>query len=495
MTLTTSQGTTTDVRTFELFVDGRWTGAADGATFDVLSPIDGSVYARVPAGSRVDMATAVAAAQRAQPAWAATAPGAKQAMFLRAAALVEERAGELVAALAEETGAGYGFSMYQVTWSAQLLRLAAGWVYENRGRLLPTDHPHTVAYAERKPLGVVASFTPWNGANLLAWRSVVVPLAAGNTVVVKPSEESPVTGGVFIARVLSDAGFPAGTINVVTHAPADAAAVSEEFYENPAVRCLFFTGSAGTARIIAARAGAALKRTVLELGGYNHMMVLEDADLEEAAKVVAFSAFFHQGQTCMSARRVLVHESVYEPFLDALSTVAGSMPIGDPRDPDTVIGPLINDRAAATVRSRIDAAVAAGATVHTGGDGEGRTIPPTILVDAADEHDISCEETFGPVLVVRPVADDAEGIRLTNASRYGLSFSVLTRDTARGAAIAAQIDCGAVHVNGPTLDDEPHLPNGGVKDSGWGRSGVNALDDFTELRWTTVELDRRAMPF
>ncbi|MFF4596294.1 aldehyde dehydrogenase family protein [Amycolatopsis sp. NPDC001319] len=495
MTLTSSPEIDLGVREYDQLIDGTWTSARSGATFDSLNPLDGSVFARVPASSRTDMADAVAAADRAQPKWSAMSPSAKQALFLRAAELLEQRSQAVVQALATETGAGFGFAMYQMTWSAQLLRLAAGWVFESKGKILTTDHPHTMQFAERKPLGVVASFSPWNGANLLAWRAVVAPLAAGNTVVLKPSEEAPVTGGVLIAQVLHDAGFPAGVINVVTHAAADAAAVSEEFYENPAVRCLYFTGSAATAKIIAARAGAALKRTVLELGGYNHMMVLDDADLDHAAKLAAFSSFFHQGQTCMSARRILVQRSVYDEFLAKFSAVARSMPMGDPSEPDTIFGPLINDRAAGAVRARIDDAVNAGARIFSGGVNDGRMFEPTIIVDAPDENDLSCEETFGPVVVVRPIDNDDEGVELANASRYGLSFSVVTGDTSRGMAVASRINSGAVHVNGPTIDDEPHLPNGGTKESGWGRSGPDALNDFSELRWMSVELGTRNLPF
>lgn len=493
MTSTVDKDTAT--KTYDQFVGGEWVGAVNGAVYPVLSPRDGSVFANVPASGRADMKAAVAAANRAQPEWAALPPSEKQALFLRAAELLEERAPELVRALAEETGAGYAFSMYQMTWSAQLMRLAAGWVYDSKGEILPTDFPHTVSIAERKPLGVVACFTPWNGANLLTWRAVILPLVAGNTVVVKPSEESPFTGGIAVAQVLQDAGFPAGTINVVTHAPADAAEVAEELYENPAVRCIFFTGSARTARVIAAKAGAALKRTVMELGGYNHIMVLDDADVDQAAKITAFSSFLHQGQTCMSARRVLVQESLYDEFVERLRDYAQQLPVGDPLEQSTMIGPLINQRAAATVRNNVDAARAAGARVVAGGTNSGDWFEPTIIVDAPDDHEISCEETFGPVVVIRPIRDEAEGIDLVNANKYGLSFSVLTGDTSRGVRVASRIHSGAVHVNGPTIDDEPHMPNGGTKESGWGRSGAAALDEFTEVRWMTVELETRQMPF
>ncbi|WP_326837535.1 aldehyde dehydrogenase family protein [Amycolatopsis rhabdoformis] len=484
----------TTVRTYRQFIDGEWVEARSGATVESRNPLDDSVFARVPASSREDAAAAVQAAERAQPAWAALAPSEKRHLFLRAADLLEARTDRFADALAAETGTGRAFAQFQLGWSVSLLRHAAGWVFRPSGELLRSDNPHTMAFAERKPLGVVAGFTPWNGATVLAWRTVVAPLAAGNTVVVKPSEEAPVTAGLMVAEVLAEAGFPAGTINVVTHAPADAADLAEEFYANPAVRCLNFTGSAGTARTIAGRSGAALKRSVMELGGYNHVIVRDDADVDHAARLVAFSAFFHQGQICMNARRVLVHRPLHDAFLARLVQVAESLPVGDPRDPSTIVGPLINDRAVAQVRTRVTEAVAAGARIATGGTISGRICRPTVLTDVPDDISVSCEETFGPVVIVRPVDDDEEAISLVNASRYGLSFSVVTADTARGMEIASRVDSGAVHVNTPTVNDEAHMPNGGVKDSGWGRSGVDALDDFTEIRWMTVELGTRALP-
>ncbi|MEJ2862182.1 aldehyde dehydrogenase family protein [Actinomycetospora flava] len=482
-------------RTRAQLIGGEWLEAADGATFDVTNPLDNSIVTRVPASSRVDMARAVAAAHQAQPGWAAMAPAHKQALFAKAADILESRTPEIVAMLADETGSGAGFGYFQLSWSVSLLRAAAGWVYHPHGQLLRSDYPGTIATAERKPLGVVASFTPWNGAHCLAWRAVVAPLVAGNTVVVKPSEEAPVTAGLLVGEILHDAGFPAGTVNVVTHAGAAAAEVAEEFYDNPAVRCLYFTGSAKTARVVAARAAQALKRSVLELGGYNQIVVTEDADLDHAAKTVAFSAFFHQGQICMNARRVLVAQSVYQSFLDKLTAIAQAMPIGDPSDPSTVIGPLINDAALSGTRAAIEGAVRDGARVHVGGSHDGRLFAPTVLVDVPDHAELSCEETFGPVLVVRPINNDEEGIALVNANPYGLSFSVLTGDPARGMSICSRIDSGAVHVNSPTINDEPHAPNGGTKNSGWGRSGLDALDDFTEIRWMTVEAAQRALPF
>lgn len=481
----------TEVREYKQFINGDWVAARTGTVFESTNPFDDSVFAMIAAGTRADAADAIAAASVAQPEWAALPPTMKAAMFRRAADILDSRGDEISEALTLESGVTSRFARFQITWSTQLLRLAAGWVYTPYGQLLRSDHPHTYSTAERRPLGVVASFTPWNGAQALAWRALVLPLVAGNTVVIKPSEEAPVTAGLLIGEVMAEAGFPAGTVNVVTHARAEASEIADEFYANPAVRCLFFTGSTTTGRAVAARAAAALKQTVMELGGYNHLLVLEDADLEQAVKIATMSAFSHQGQVCMAARRILVARERYVDFVECLVAAAEALPTGDPRDPATVIGPLINDDAVAKFSSRLIAATSAGARILSGGTVDGRVASPTVVVDAPDDNVVSCEETFAPIAVVRPVDNDEEAIRLTNASPYGLSFSVLTPNIGRGVNIASQIESGAVHVNGPTIDDEPHAPNGGLKDSGWGRSGLNSLEDFTEIRWMSVETGTR----
>jgi vanillin dehydrogenase len=468
--------------------------AASGRTFASRSPFDDSVVAEVAAGGPADARAAVEAAAAAAPGWAALPAGEKRALFLRAAQLLEERTPSLIDLLARETGASTPFAGVQLSWAANLLRHAAGWVYADDGTTTPTDFPHTLAMARRKPLGVVASYTPWNGATVLAWRAVVLPLAAGNTVVVKPSEHAPITAGLVIGDIVTEAGFPAGVVNVVTHAPGAAEEISDLFCEHPAVRCINFTGSARVGRLVAARAGATLTRTVLELGGYNQVVVRPDADLATAARLTAFSAFFHQGQICMNARRALVHRDLAEPFAAAVAQAASALPQGDPADPRTIVGPLIDDAAVAAAEEAVASAVARGARRLTGGGRTGRVMAPVVLTDVPDDHPLAREEIFAPILVVRPVGSDAEAVDLVNGNQYGLTCSIMTADVGAGLALAERIDSGAVHVNAPTVNDEAHLPLGGVKQSGWGRSGRPGLDDFSEIRWVTAELGTRELP-
>ncbi|HWG12253.1 MAG TPA: aldehyde dehydrogenase family protein [Streptosporangiaceae bacterium] len=469
---------------YRQYIGGEWVPAEK--LFDDFDPYRGTVMARVPAGTRADAARAVDAAQAAFPAWADLPPAEKQVMFLRAADIVERRADEIKQLLAAETGCAGGFAGFQVLTATRLLRQASNWGYLPVGEVIRSDLPGTFALALRRPLGVVAGISPWNGAHVLAWRTVVNPVAFGNTVVLKPSEEAPVSAGLLIPEIMAEAGFPDGVISVVTHAPGDAVPIADEFFERPEVRCINFTGSSATGRILAERAGRALKRCVLELGGYNPLIVLADADLDYAVEATAFAAFFHQGQICMNARKVLVERPVYDEFVDRLVTRAKSLPIGDPATPGTIIGPLINATAVDRVAREVSEAVAAGATVLTGGQADGPCYQPTVLADVPAGARIHEEETFGPVLVAQPVDSAEEAVAVANSTRYGLSAGLITGDNQRGFALARRIDSGVVHVNDQTIADEPQLPLGGVKDSGWGRSGPGSMTDFTEVQWITT---------
>ena len=341
---------------------------------------------------------------------------------------------------------------------------------------------------------MVAGFSPWNGAFTLAVRTVLLPLVFGNTVVLKPSEEAPLSAGLLVAEIMEEAGFPPGTVNVVTHGPGEAAPIADAFFESPAVRSINFTGSSAVGRMLAARAGQALKRIVLELGGYNPMIILRDAEMAGAVDTTAFSAFFHQGQICMNARKVLIERPIFDEFVDKLAAKVRTLKSGDPALPGTIIGPLINDRALHSVQERVRDAVSRGAQVVTGGGSEGRVYAPTILTHVPADAPIMREETFGPVLIVEAVDSAENALEKAVDTRYGLCASILTGDQDRGLDLAQRFDCGMVHINGPTMASEPSLPNGGVKESGWGRSGPYAVEDFTEIRLITMTRGRGRFP-
>jgi acyl-CoA reductase-like NAD-dependent aldehyde dehydrogenase len=476
------------VREYQQFIGGEWASSAAGGTFEDRDPFTGETVALVPAGTRADAERAVAAAAEAFPAWAQTVPAERQRIFLKAADVLESRLDEVVGLLAAETGATFGFGMFQMQFVAGLLRQAAALAYAPLGQIIPSDHPGTLAMGLRKPVGVVGAIAPWNAALILSARSIAAPLALGNTVVLKPSEFSPVVGGLLWGEVFAEAGLPNGVLNVVTHAPGEAAPVGDEFVENPAVRRINFTGSTETGRRLAEAAGRQLKRVVLELGGLNPMIVLDDADLDYAVNASTFGAFLHQGQICMSARRIFVERGIADAFTTRLAEKAGTLKVGNPAEHDTIIGPLISDAALSMVSGRVDDAVAKGAKVLAGGEAVGPCYQATVITDVPADSDFAKFETFGPVVAVEVVDSAEDAVARANDTAYGLSAGILTSDTDRGFQLAQQIQSGIVHVNDQPVGDEPQMPFGGVKDSGWGRFGGQAVvEEFTELRWITVQ--------
>ena len=489
--------TDTQQRTLtQLFVGGEWADAEGGGTYEDRDPFTGEVVADVAAGSRADAVRAIDAAAAAFPAWSATPPAERQRIFLAAADILERRRDEVASWLGRETGSTFGFAMFQLHFVPGLFRQAAGAAYAPLGEVLPSDIPGTMAMGIRRPVGVVAAIAPWNAALILSARSIAAPLVLGNTVVLKPSEHSPYSGGLLWGEIFAEAGLPGGVLNIVTHAPGEAAGIGDELVENPLVRRINFTGSTATGRRLAEAAGRNLKRVVLELGGFNPLIVLADADLDYAVDAAAFGSYLHQGQICMSTRKIFVERGIADAFTERLAAKAAGLKSGDPREHDTIIGPLIDAQAVALVQSRVDDAVAAGARVLAGGKAEGPVFQATLVTDVPADSDLALLETFGPVATVEVVDSADEAVTRANATSYGLSAGIITSDPERGLALAAEIDAGIVHVNDQTVGDEPQMPFGGVKDSGWGRfGGTAAIAEFTELRWVTVQSGTRHFPF
>ena len=486
---------TTAVHGYRQYIGGEWTDAAEGGTFDVKGPFTGETVATAPAGGADDAVRAIEAAAAAFPAWAATPPAVRQGIFLKAADVLESRSDEIVAALARETGATFGFGMFQMHFVPGLFRQAAALPYQPIGTVIPSD-TGAFSMGVRKPVGVVAAIAPWNAALILSARSIAAPLALGNTVVLKPSELSPWAGGLLWGEIFAEAGLPEGVLNIVTHAPGAAGPIGDAFTSHPAVRRINFTGSTATGRRLAEAAGKNLKRVVLELGGYNPLIVLADAELDYAVNAAAFGAFLHQGQICMSARKVLVERPIAEEFTRRLADKAKTLKAGDPNERDTIIGPLINADAVAMVKGRVDEAVAKGAKVLAGGDAVGNCYRATVVTDVPADSELATHETFGPVVAVEVVDSADEAVARANATAYGLAAGIITSDVDRGLALAQQVEAGIVHVNDQPVGDEPQMPFGGVKDSGWGRfGGQAAIDEFTELRWVTVQSGSHPFPF
>jgi len=483
-------------REYKMYINGEWVGALDNEVYDDFNPYTGEVFARVPSGKRADAKRAIDAAGAAFPAWSHTLPVERQALFLKAADILEKKRDEVVTILAEETGCTFGFAMFQAMFTPGLLREAAAQVHQVTGEIIPADLPGAFHMAMRQPVGVVAGIAPWNAPVILSLRSICLPIAYGNTAVLKPSTESAAAGGVVIAEVFHEAGFPKGVLNLVTNGPGHSGDIGDEFIENPKVRRISLTGSSAVGRQLAEKAGRYLKRVALELGGQNPLIILRDADVDYAANAAAFGGFLHQGQICMSTRRVIVEKPIAKEFTEKFVKKVSTFKVGNPKEPDTIIGPLINKQQFNQVKKSVDAAVRDGAKVLCGGKSEGPCYYPTVLSDVKPGTPFSCEETFGPVVSVIEVKDEEEAVAIANGTMYGLSASVFTRDFIKGLAIAERIESGIVHINDQTVHDEPQVPFGGVKESGWGRFGGRAaLEEFTELRWISMQRTARQYPF
>jgi len=457
------------------------------ALFERLDPMTGAVASTAPAATVVEANAAADAAAAAFPGWAAIGPNARRALLNKAAEAIEGKAAAFVEAMMGEIGATEGWARFNLALGAGIIREAAAMTTQIGGEVIPSDKPGCIAMALREPVGVMLGIAPWNAPIILGIRAVAMPLACGNTVVLKASEQCPRTH-MLIAEAFAEAGLPQGALTVVTNAPADAPEIVGALIDHPAVRRINFTGSTGVGRIIAIRAAGHLKPCLLELGGKAPMIVLEDADLDEAVKAAAFGAFMNQGQICMSTERIIVVEAVADEFVAKFSAKVATMAVGNPRDGKTPLGAVVDARTVGHVRSLIDDALGAGAVLANGGEATGVLMPAHVVDKVTPSMKLFRDESFGPVVAVIRAADEEDAIILANDTDYGLAAAVFTRDTARGLRVARRIRSGICHINGPTVHDEAQMPFGGVGASGYGRFGGKAgIDAFTELRWITIE--------
>ncbi|SFI16762.1 aldehyde dehydrogenase, partial [Modicisalibacter xianhensis] len=464
------------------------------ATFERANPLSGETVTQAAAASVEDAQAAADAAACAFPAWSKTGPGERRMALLRAAERMEARQAEFIERMVDETGATPGWAGFNVMVAAGMLREAAALTTQINGDIIPSNVPDNLAMGVRVPCGVVVGIAPWNAPIILGTRAIATPLACGNTVILKASEQCPATHHL-IGEVLVEAGLGDGIVSVITNAPAQAAEVVGALIDHPAVRRINFTGSTQVGRIIAERAARQLKPVLLELGGKAPFVVLDDADLDAAVEAAAFGAFFNQGQICMSTERLIVADAVADAFADKLATKAASLRAGDPCGEGNALGTLINRESGEKLNALIDDAVAKGARLASGGKADGVIMQPTLIDGVTDAMRLYREESFGPVVAMMRVADEAEAIRVANDSEYGLSAAVFSRDTARAMRVAGQIESGICHINAPTVHDEPQMPFGGVKASGYGRFGGKAgIEAFTELRWMTMQLGPRHYP-
>ena len=478
----------------DLYINGGWTGADGGSRFDVLNPSTGDVFREVADANRTDAKSAIEAANAAFPAWSGMNHAQRARILHKAGDILEARADDVRAVLIEEGGSWIGKSMFEMGYASGVFRAAAAAAYQVNGEILPSEHGK-ISLVLRVPLGVVSVISPWNFPMILSSRGFAPALAVGNCVVLKPSEETPIAGGLLFAEILEEAGVPPGVFNVITCSRDNVAEVGDELISNPLVHGISFTGSTAVGSKIAAQAGGLLKKCCVELGGKDALIVLDDADIEHAVNAATFGSFMHQGQICMSVERIVVHEAIADEFTEKLVANTRKLKMGDPHELANCIGPVINDTQLGKIRSQVDDAIAAGAKLLCGGNNDGRFFEPTVLGDVTRDMRIFREETFGPVASITRAKDDDEAIEIANDSDYGLSSGIMTKNEERGLSIAQRLKTGMAHINDSSINDEPHVPFGGIGASGLGRHGGKpGIDTFTELRWVTLERGGRHYP-
>ncbi|AGS70938.1 aldehyde dehydrogenase family protein [Streptomyces collinus] len=475
------------------YIDGEWrpgTGSWDVIDFN---PYDDEKLASITVATVDEVDQAYQAAARAQKQWAATNPYTRRAVFERALRLIEEREQEIADLIIAELGGTRVKAGFELHLAKEFLRESVHLALRPEGRILPSPADGKENRVYRVPVGVVGVISPFNFPFLLSIKSVAPALALGNAVVLKPHQNTPIAGGTLLAKIFEEAGLPGGLLNVVV---TDIAEIGDAFIEHPVPKVISFTGSDKVGRHVATVCAANFKRSVLELGGNSALVVLDDADLDYAVDAAVFSRYVHQGQVCMAANRVLVDRSVADEFTEKFVGKVRSLKVGDPRDPQTVIGPVINSAQANALTGTVEQALAEGATALVHGTTTGNLVEPSVLTGLPADSALLRQEVFGPVVFLVPFDGEEEAVRIVNDTPYGLSGAVHTGDVERGVAFARQIDTGMFHVNDGTVHDEPLVPFGGEKHSGIGRlNGETTLEAFTTVKWISVQHGRSGFPF
>ncbi|CAL9515011.1 aldehyde dehydrogenase family protein [Streptomyces sp. enrichment culture] len=475
------------------YIDGEWRPGSGSWDIIDFNPYDGEKLASITIATVDEVDQAYRAAARAQREWAEAGAFARQAVLEKALRLVEEREAEIAEVIVAETGGTRGKAAFELHLAKQMLREAVGVATRPEGRIVPSPADGKENRLYRVPVGVVGVISPFNVPFFLSLKSVAPALALGNGVVLKPHQDTPVTGGTLLAKIFEDAGLPAGVLNVVV---TDIAEIGDAFIEHPVPKVISFTGSDKVGRHVATVCASHFKRTVLEMGGNSALVVLDDADIDYAVDAAVFSRYVHQGQVCMAANRVLVDRSVAEEFTEKFVARVKGLKAGDPRDPETVIGPVINSSQAESITGVVEQAVAEGATALVRGTTRENLVEPSVLTDVPADSSLLRQEVFGPVAFLVPFDGEEEAVRLVNDTPYGLSGAVHTADVERGVRFAQRIDTGMFHVNDGTVHDEPQVPFGGEKSSGVGRlNGESTVDAFTSLKWISVQHVRSRFPF
>lgn len=474
--------------------NGESKNSSNTRTYERINPYNGQVASVTPVATIDDAKAAVNLAESAFAEWSSMGPHTRRNLLLKAADLLEAKTPEFISTNMAETGATAPWIGFNVSVGAKMLREAASMTTQISGEIIPAEKPGVLAMGVRQAAGVCLGIAPWNAAVILGVRAIALPLACGNTVILKASEMCPKTH-LMIGEVMEEAGFPEGVVNVITNDPKDAPQIVETLIREPAVKRVNFTGSTKVGKIIAKLCAEELKPSLLELGGKAPFVVLDDADVEGAVNGAIFGAYMNMGQICMSTERIIVTEGIADQFVSALAERASKLPAGNPSGPN-VLGALVSNQAAEKLDELITDALSKGANLVAGSDRNGTVVPACLLDGVTSDMRIYNEESFGPVKSIIRVKDAEEAIKVANDTEYGLSASLYTNDIKKGLDYAKRIQSGICHLNGPTVADEPQMPFGGVKSSGFGRFGGKAgIAEFTDLRWITIEDPKQGYPF
>jgi len=480
---------TDQLERFQMVIGGKPVDALSGRTFESQNPYTGAPWAQVPDGGPEDIDAAVAAARSALDGeWGAMTGFARAALLRRLGDLVGQNAERLARLEVNDSGKLYREMFGQLNALGGWYHYYAGLADKIEGRQIPSPNPNYLVYTRREPVGVVGAITPWNSPLLLMTWKLAPALAAGCTVVVKPSEHSPVSSLGF-AELFEQAGFPAGVVNVVSGLSRETGA---RLAAHPGVDKVAFTGSTATGRAVAKAAAENINKVTLELGGKSPQVVFPDADLAAAANGVIAGVFAATGQTCMAGSRLIVHADVHDELIRLIAERASRIKLGDPNAADTEMGPVANRPQYEKVLGYLDTAKAEGATVAYGGAAEsglgGLFVQPTVLTGVTRESTVVREEVFGPVLAALTFTEEDEAIKLANDTPYGLAGAVWTKDVHRAHRVAGKIKAGSVWINAYRVV-APSVPFGGFKSSGLGReNGLHAVDEYLEEKAIWVEL-------
>ncbi|MFE4106546.1 MULTISPECIES: aldehyde dehydrogenase family protein [Bacteria] len=478
-----------------LFIDGRWVIGRSKHKITPTDPYRQTPIIEIAAANEQDIDQAYQSAQKAQVAWAKTLPSERSQIMRRAVEIMEARKAEMIAWSIREAGSPRAKATLEWQVARNVMEQAVSVPYAAEGRLLPADIPGKESRVYRQPVGVVGVVSPWDFALNLANRSIAPAIALGNAVVQKPPSNTPISGGLILAKIFEEAGLPPGVFSVVA---GPAREIGDIFVAHPIPRVITFTGSTQAGRHIGKQImdSPILKRMSLELGGNSPLVVLDDADLEQAVNAAVFGKFLNEGQICMSVNRLIVDQQVHDEFVDRFIDRVSQLKVGDPNDPETVIGPIIDQAQLNSLLDHIEAAKQAGACQRLGGEPDGLVLPPHVFTDVNNQMSVAREELFGPIAPIIKVRDEAEALQVANDTEYGLSSAVFTQDEGRGLRFALQMQAGMTHVNDQTVNDLPNAPFGGEKNSGIGRfGGAWAVAEFTTDHWITLQHTPRQYPF